>query len=90
MLDAHTTLGGAKAEGDMGGKLMEHAGNTDAAHPHGYDPPSLWQEQPVVWIPDDELGLAKIEEQKIRAGKVRSSNALKRLPSHLHACCHSG
>lgn len=46
-----------------------HAGESDEDK-YGFLPPSMWQQQPGVWIADDKHGLGKIEVARIRAGGV--------------------
>lgn len=40
---------------------------------YGFLPPSMWRQQPTVWITDDVHGLGRIETARAKAGGVDAS-----------------
>jgi calcium permeable stress-gated cation channel len=48
-------------------------GNTTGMHKHAFDNPAAWKDQPVVWIPDDTLGLGRSEVDRMGTQKVDAS-----------------
>ena len=43
----------------------EHYGNTTGMHAHAFDHPAFWKRQPIVWLADDELGIARREVERL-------------------------
>jgi len=58
----------------VGGNPNEHQSNTEAGDlDNGFDPPSTFQDQPIIWLAEDAHGLARIEVTKIQQAKVEAS-----------------
>ncbi|KAI5449824.1 phosphate metabolism protein 7 [Naganishia albida] len=43
----------------------EQYGNTTGMHAHAFDHPAFWKRQPIVWMADDELGIARKEVERL-------------------------
>ncbi|KAF8335819.1 uncharacterized protein EI90DRAFT_2912545 [Cantharellus anzutake] len=52
---------------------------TSGFHERAFDHPALWKKQPVVWIADDELGIGKLEVERIKSEGVDASCDFARL-----------
>jgi len=62
----------AKKGSEVSGRPMDQI-TSDANEDVGFYPPSTWQKQRTIWLPEDAYGLSKLELQKIRAGQVDAS-----------------
>ncbi|KAJ9113068.1 hypothetical protein QFC22_006164 [Naganishia vaughanmartiniae] len=40
-------------------------GNTTGIHAHAFDHPAFWKRQPIVWMAEDELGIARKEVERL-------------------------
>ncbi|KAJ9112858.1 hypothetical protein QFC19_000413 [Naganishia cerealis] len=76
-----TTTGTAGTEGGGGGYVQPQGdvltrddssstagaqyGNTSSLHAHAFTHPALWKRQPVVWMAEDELGIARKEVERL-------------------------
>ena len=47
--------------------------DAQARHAHAFDPPSMHESQPIIWIANDSHGLAQHEVAKIRESGVEAS-----------------
>ncbi|KAF8335823.1 uncharacterized protein EI90DRAFT_3120088 [Cantharellus anzutake] len=50
-----------------------HYGNTSELHERAFDHPALWKKPPIIWIADDELGIGRLEVERIKSEGVDAS-----------------
>ncbi len=52
---------------------------TSGWHARAFDHPALWKKQPTVWIANDELGIGRLEVERLESLGVEASCLYARL-----------